>query len=413
MQEHGVTGSSVARSATARGLVEPRSLSHSGTAGRSFADVPAPVHGPLPLRPSAFRHPPTRRRLRHLVAPARRPMDRRTSHRHDDRSVLLLWPRQGVGGLQLAVRGADLHFCIRHSACVGSSSFERRWHWPSRRRCIASSPNASRGFCMASASQDWRFSPSRCCSRNGPGCSRFCFRSSRSTQSSNLRDGRRSCAVLAVAARICALGEYSHPVCLRSDAARPGVRRADARPLAPAVNRLTKGQVASAPAGWWQLCGLTVACFLATLVTPYHVKIYGVILEYATQPGPYRFINELKALEFREIPDWVMLAFAGWATYALGRRSHQGYFDLLLLTLTAFLAFRMRRDMWIVILDGAVHSQHAVRGPPFRRKSVSGGRVGGPSAFAAACGRHACCSSGRSGTSRMRTWSAKRRNCSR
>jgi hypothetical protein len=103
-------------------------------------------------------------------------------------------------------------------------------------------------------------------------------------------------------------------------------------------------------ATWWQLCGLTAACFLATLVTPYHVKLYGVILEYATQPGPYRFINELKALEFREIPDWVMLAFAGWATYALGRRSQQGYFDLLLLTLTAFLAFRMRRDMWIVIL---------------------------------------------------------------
>ena len=102
--------------------------------------------------------------------------------------------------------------------------------------------------------------------------------------------------------------------------------------------------------GWRQLVGLTAACFAATLMTPYHVQLYRVILEYATQPGPYRFINELKALEFREIPDWVMLAFAGGATYALGRRPQQGYFDLLLLSLTTLLAFRMRRDMWIVIL---------------------------------------------------------------
>jgi len=44
-------------------------------------------------------------------------------------------------------------------------------------------------------------------------------------------------------------------------------------------------------------------------------------LEYATQPGPFRFVNELKALEFREISDWLMLALAATATFALGRRS--------------------------------------------------------------------------------------------
>ncbi len=101
---------------------------------------------------------------------------------------------------------------------------------------------------------------------------------------------------------------------------------------------------------WWQLVGLAAACFFATFATPYHVQLYRVIAEYATQPGPYRCIVELKALEFREIPDWVMLAFAGWATYSLGRRAQQGYFDLLLLALTAVLAFRMRRDMWFVIV---------------------------------------------------------------
>ena len=43
-------------------------------------------------------------------------------------------------------------------------------------------------------------------------------------------------------------------------------------------------------------------------MTPFHVRLYWVIVEYATQPGPFRWVNELKALEFREASDWVMLA---------------------------------------------------------------------------------------------------------
>jgi hypothetical protein len=101
---------------------------------------------------------------------------------------------------------------------------------------------------------------------------------------------------------------------------------------------------------WRRLVGLTAVCALATLATPYHVHLYRVIVEYATQPGPYRFINELKALEFRDVCSWVMLAFAGAAAFALGRRPRQGYFDLLLLAVSAFLSFRMRRDMWVVIV---------------------------------------------------------------
>jgi hypothetical protein len=101
---------------------------------------------------------------------------------------------------------------------------------------------------------------------------------------------------------------------------------------------------------WRRLVGLTAACFLATLATPYHVHLYRVIVEYATQPGPYRFINELKALEFRDVCSWVMLAFVGAAAFALGRRPRQGYFDLILLAAGAFLSFRMRRDVWVVIV---------------------------------------------------------------
>jgi hypothetical protein len=49
---------------------------------------------------------------------------------------------------------------------------------------------------------------------------------------------------------------------------------------------------------------LTGLCALATLVNPYHGQLYRVVLEYATQPGPFHCINELRALEFRETSDW-------------------------------------------------------------------------------------------------------------
>ncbi len=101
-------------------------------------------------------------------------------------------------------------------------------------------------------------------------------------------------------------------------------------------------------------------CFLATLLTPYHVRLYWVVLEYATQPGPFRWVNELKALTFREASDWAMLvlALAGW--FALGRKPGT-IFETLLLAVATFFAFRARRDLWFVVLASLVVL--ASRGP--------------------------------------------------
>jgi hypothetical protein len=120
-------------------------------------------------------------------------------------------------------------------------------------------------------------------------------------------------------------------------------------PLSSVLCPLTSAATAFSP-GWWRLVALTAACTLATLANPYHVRVYGVVLEYATQPGPFRFINELKALEFRELPDWVMLGLAGGAAFALGRRRRLSSFDVLLLAAAAFFAFRARRDLWFLVL---------------------------------------------------------------
>jgi hypothetical protein len=140
---------------------------------------------------------------------------------------------------------------------------------------------------------------------------------------------------------------------------------------APVLDRLL-GQgrpgdtAATAPSrGWWRLVALTAGCALATLANPYHVRVYGVVLEYATQPGPFRFVNELKALEFRELPDWVMLALAGCAAFALGRRQRLSSFEVLLLAAAAFFAFRARRDLWFLVLASvAILSASGPRAAP-------------------------------------------------
>ncbi|MGL4554042.1 MAG: hypothetical protein ACRC33_23010 [Gemmataceae bacterium] len=113
--------------------------------------------------------------------------------------------------------------------------------------------------------------------------------------------------------------------------------------------------------GLASLCGprrrtlftLTALCTLATLVNPYHARLYVVVLEYGTQPGPFRFINELKAMTFREPTDWLVLAFTGAACFAAGRR-WPGTFPVVLLVASGWFAFRSCRDIWFVLLAGTL-----------------------------------------------------------
>jgi hypothetical protein len=112
---------------------------------------------------------------------------------------------------------------------------------------------------------------------------------------------------------------------------------------------------------------LTIACTLATLINPYHFRLYGVVYEYATQPGPFRWITELQALDFRGLSDWVVLALGGAAAFALGRRSaattgesderrtsRLDTFEALLLIAAAAFTFRSRRDLWFLTLASLV-----------------------------------------------------------
>ena len=102
--------------------------------------------------------------------------------------------------------------------------------------------------------------------------------------------------------------------------------------------------------GWWKLVALSAACFLATLVNPYHVGIYSVVVEYGRQTETYQLFPELRAMDFRELSDWVVLGLTGAAAYALGRRSRQSAFDLLLAAAAVYFSFHAKHDLWFVVL---------------------------------------------------------------
>jgi hypothetical protein len=123
--------------------------------------------------------------------------------------------------------------------------------------------------------------------------------------------------------------------------------------LVPAVRTAETSSAARPPLLDRRLVTLSLLCFLATFVTPYHFRLYLVVVEYATQPGPFKWVSELTALKFREASDWMLLAMTFAACFALGRKRWSS-FEALLLVSSAFFAFRAMRDLWFLILADLV-----------------------------------------------------------
>ncbi len=101
---------------------------------------------------------------------------------------------------------------------------------------------------------------------------------------------------------------------------------------------------------WWRLVALAGACLAATLLNPYHVRLYAVVAEYATKTDTYNLVLELLASGFRMPWEWAMPVLVGAAAFALGRRRERSAFDLILLAVASFLALRARRDVWFAVL---------------------------------------------------------------
>lgn len=119
----------------------------------------------------------------------------------------------------------------------------------------------------------------------------------------------------------------------------------------------------SIAARWWSACEtrlrpkwivpIFLACVVAPIANPYGWNIYGIARELATQPGVLDKILELLALPFRSAANYMVLAFALVAAYCLGRERKVIGFEMLLLVLGALLAFRSRRDMWLLVISAA------------------------------------------------------------
>lgn len=101
-----------------------------------------------------------------------------------------------------------------------------------------------------------------------------------------------------------------------------------------------------APQRW----ALLLVCCGATLATPYHIKLYQVVLEYAVQRQVYEIVTELQPLSFNGPMPWLALALALWAVFRLGWQRLAQPSLLLLLLIGVFLAFRSTRDVWFLVV---------------------------------------------------------------
>lgn len=96
------------------------------------------------------------------------------------------------------------------------------------------------------------------------------------------------------------------------------------------------------PLPWVALLG---ACFFATFFNPYHVRLYVVVWEYATQTGALRVVSELAPPEFQFWWNWALLALLLWAGFEVVRARFP-LFEAALLLIATVLSLRMQRDIW-------------------------------------------------------------------
>lgn len=99
-----------------------------------------------------------------------------------------------------------------------------------------------------------------------------------------------------------------------------------------------------------RLCGVFVACVLATMANPYGWSLYRVVFDLAAQTGAMNKVTELAAMQFRGISDWCVLIFALAAAGVLARASRFVFFESLLLVFAIYISFHSQRDMWVVVI---------------------------------------------------------------
>ena len=122
---------------------------------------------------------------------------------------------------------------------------------------------------------------------------------------------------------------------------------------------------------WWRARGLEegqqaralfllgLGCAVATLATPFHVRAYVVIWEYASQTQVLGLVNELRPPDFRNWWNWPLPVLVLTASIGVIRR-RGSCFDLLLLSAAVLFSLRMQRDLWFGVLAAGLVTVRAL-----------------------------------------------------
>ncbi len=119
-----------------------------------------------------------------------------------------------------------------------------------------------------------------------------------------------------------------------------------------------------------QLCGIFIACILATMANPYGWRIYRVAYDLATQSGAMNKVTELAAMPFRGFNDWGVLIFALAAAGVLARARRILFFESALLAFAIVVSFHSQRDMWVVVIAACAILASEVKGDDKNRFQV-------------------------------------------
>ena len=96
--------------------------------------------------------------------------------------------------------------------------------------------------------------------------------------------------------------------------------------------------------------GIVVAvCGIATVVTPYGYRPYGVFFASVTSAAN-RYLPDFHAMGFRRPQDYALMLLTMAAFLALGLRRSRDLFKISLITGCAMLAFYAQRNAWLVVL---------------------------------------------------------------
>jgi hypothetical protein len=103
-------------------------------------------------------------------------------------------------------------------------------------------------------------------------------------------------------------------------------------------------------------------CCGATLLNPYHVRVYATAMQLLGEADLRNVISEVQSIPFRSIADWIVLAAALGGAAAIASRRPVRLLLVLIFPLVVYLSFRSRRDEWMTLIVGLLLVASASRG---------------------------------------------------